>query len=132
VDPPAGDDAVGMPKAGHFQGVADAVGVGEARLVAALFERAAEGFSGFRREGEALLGQHAIGDGAQLVDGESGKSMWWAMREHTPVRMQEAVQRVLLAGQDHYDLLRLVVHDPEEDLDGHGAEVAPVVCPVEV
>ena len=59
--------------------------------------------------------------------------MWCATRERQPgIRAEEVVHPVLVAGEDHDELVALGLHHLEQDLDRLAAVVALVLGPVEV
>ena len=59
--------------------------------------------------------------------------MWCATRElQAGVRAEEVVHPVLVAGEDHDELVALGLHHLEQDLDRLAAVVALVLGPVEV
>jgi hypothetical protein len=84
-------------------------------------------------EAVVLAGQHAIGDRQQFVGRVVGKvDVVGDARAHAGVGLEEGVHAVLVAGQDHHQVVALVLHHLQQDLDGLLAVVAFVLGAVQV
>jgi hypothetical protein len=122
-----------VPEAGPLQRVADAAGVREPGLLAAAGEVVAEGRLRRRGQPVARLGHHEIPDRGQLVEGVIGEiDVVRDPRAHARIGLEERVHPVLVPGQDDHQVLALVLHHLEQDLDGLLAVVALVFRPVQV
>ena len=122
-----------MPQPGPLQCVADAAGVREPGLGPAPGEVLAEGRLRGRGQPVTRLGHHEGPDRRQLVQGVVGKVD--VVRDpgaHAGIGLEERVHPVLVAGQDDDQVLALVLHDLEQDLDGLLTVVALVLRPVQV
>ena len=113
-----GGEAVGMPEPGALKRVADAAGVGELRL--RLLERQviAERLPGLRRQVVRGLVKHQAPDRQQLVGLVGGEVE--VMRDagpHAGVGVEEAVHPVLVPGEDHHQVVPVVLHHLHQDVD---------------
>jgi magnesium-transporting ATPase (P-type) len=113
-----GRQPVGVPQPGVLQRVADAAGVGELRL--RLLERQviAERLPGLRRQVVRRLVEHQVPDRQQLVGLVGGEVK--VMRDagpHAGVGVEEAVHPVLVPGEDHHQVVPVVLHHLHQDVD---------------
>jgi len=113
-----GGQPVRVPEPGPLQFVADAAGVGESRLPHAQGQVFAEyqlrvGGKVIRRAVE-----HGPADGHQLLQRVRGEvEVMRDPRAHAGVALEEHVHAVLVACQDHYQLVAVVLHHLEQDVD---------------
>ncbi len=122
-----------MPEPGSLQRVPDAAGVGEARLPHPAVEVVAQRRLGLAGQPVSHLAEHQLGDVGQLVQRVLGEvEVVGDPRAHPRVGGEEGVHPVLVAGQDHHDLVPLVLHHLQQDLDRLLAVVPLVVGPVQV
>ena len=59
--------------------------------------------------------------------------MWWAMRERKPGLLSEKpVHAVRIAGEDHHQIVAMVLHHLQQDFDRLLAVVALILGPIEI
>ena len=128
-----GEEPVCLPQPRAVDRVADAAAVREARPLDAPLEVGAERLLGARAEDVVLLLEHQVRDRHQLVDVVVGEvDVVGDPRAETGVRAEEVVHPVLVAGEDHDQLVALGLHHLEQDLDRLLPVVALVLGPEEV
>ena len=129
-----GEEAVGLAQPGAVDRVADAAAVGEPRPLHAPLEVLAERLLGALAEDVVLLVHHQVRDRHQLVDVVVGEVdvVRDARADRPGVRPEEVVHPVLVAGEDHDELVALGLHHLQQDLDRLAAVVALVLGLVEV
>src|SRR5258708_38191678 len=128
-----GKQSARLAQSGTVERVAHAACVGEVRLADAsgqiLLERRARAGS----ETVVLPLEELIGD-AQQLGGRVVREIQMVRdaRTHPGIGAEEAVHAILVARQDYDQIVALVLHDLQQDLDGLLSVVALVLGPVEV
>ena len=122
-----------LPQADPVERVAHAARVGEVRTLATHLEVLAKRGSRSRVEAVVPLGEHLLGDLEELVLRvvREGDVVRDAAR-HPRVGLEELVHAVLVAGEDDDEVVALVLHDLEQDLDRFLAVVLLVFRAVQV
>ena len=136
VEPPVavlvGGEPVSVPEPGPLQLVADAAGVGEQGLVHPAHEVFAE--RGLRLVREVVAGpfQHQPPNGHQLFQVVVGEvEMVRDPGSQAGVGLEEDIHPVLVARENHDELVPLVLHHLKQDLDRLLAEILAVIGLVE-
>ena len=132
--PAARYQPAGLAQPQPIDRVADAARVGEPRLAHPAAARTPRTPAGRRRGEPVLLAlQHLLRDLEQLVQREVGEvDVVGDPRGHARVGPEERVHPVGVAGQDHHQVLAVVLHDLQQDLDRLLPVVALVLRPVQV
>ena len=128
-----GKQAAGLSQPSPVQRIAHAAGIGKLGLLQAQLQIALERLGSTFAKTVILLRQHLSCDLLQLgrrvvreikVVGNA--------RAHAGVRLKEGVHPVFVAGQDHHQVVALVLHYLQQDLDRLLPVVALVLGPVQV
>ena len=89
--------------------------------------------SASRREPVAHLRQHQLRDRVELVGAVVGKvDVVGDARRHPRIALEERVHPALVAGEDHHQIVALVLHHLQQDLDRLLPVVALVLGAIEV
>ena len=113
-----GGQPVRVPEPGPLQLVADAAGVGEPRLPHAQGQVIAESHLGLGGKVIGRAVEHGPADGHQLIQLVRGEvEVMRDPRAHAGVALEEHVHAVLVARQDHHQLVPVVLHHLEQDVD---------------
>src|SRR6516225_7174355 len=117
-------EAVRVAEPGAFELVADAPGVGEAWLPHPEGQVLPERL--FRLVGEIVRGlvEHGPPDGHQLLQLVGGEvDVMSDPRAHARIALEELVHAVLITRQDDHELVAVILHDLEQDIDAFLAVV---------
>ena len=127
------EQTIRLAQPGAIDRVADAAPVCETWALDPPLEVGPEGVLGTRAEHVVLVLEHQVRDRHQLVDVVVGEiDVVSDPRAQTRVRAEEVVHPVLVAGEDHDEVVALGLHHLEQDLDRLGAVVALVLRLVQV
>ena len=127
------EEAVCLPQADPVQSIAHRTGVGEVRQAHAQRNVLGESLLALRAEAVVLLRQQQLGDREQFVCAVIGEiDVVRDARAHTRIAVEETVHLVLVAGEDHHQIVAIVLHHLQEDFDRFRAVVALVLRLVEV
>jgi hypothetical protein len=113
-----GSQPVSMPEPGAFQLVSHAPGIGESRLFHPDGQVLAE--CRFRLAGKIVrrVVQHSAADGDQLIQLVGGKvKMVRDPGTHAGIGLEEIVHAVLIAREDYHQLVPVILHYLEQDID---------------
>ena len=128
-----GKQAAGLAQSCPVERVAHAAGVGKVRLLQAQLQIALERLGRAGAKTVILLRQHLSGDLLQLRQRVVRETkVVGNARAHARVGLEEGVHPVFVAGQDHHQVVALVFHHLQQDLDRLLAVVALVLGPVQV
>ena len=99
----------------------------------AQFEILTEGLLSVHAEAIILLREHELGDRQQFHRRIIGEvDMMGDTRTHAGITLEKPLHLVLVAGQDHYQVVAVVFHDLQQDLDGFLTVIALVLRLVEI
>src|SRR6185312_11067694 len=127
------EQPAGLPQARPIERVADRPRIREVRLRAPLLDVFLQRRGGLRAHAILHLLQHQLRDREQFLGRVVGKvDVMRDARGHAGVAAEERLHPVPVAGQDDDQVVTLVLHDLQQDLDRLLAIVALVLRTVEV
>ena len=128
-----GEQPARLPQPRTVERVAHAAGVGELRLPDAVRDVVLENVACAGAEAVVLLLEHHLGDPQQFALGEVRElEVMRDARAHARIRLEERLHAIAVARQDHDEVVAVVLHHLQQDLDRFLAVVALVVGAIEV
>src|SRR5215469_6947639 len=128
-----GGEAVRMPEPGTLHLVTNAPGVGKFRLLHLAGEVLAKRRFRLRGEVVARLFEHSPANGHELIEFVGGEiDMVRDPRPHPGIGLEELFHSAMVARENYHELIAVILHNLEEDVDRFLAEVLWVRGPVEV